>query len=291
MSVPLIFDRDLLRVRRSRALKAGLDADFLLTHVAKEIAERLALIKREFPVALELGGYTGVVAKNLLQRPGTDRVFRAETLPGLVKPWPYGKLVCEPEDFPFGEETLDLVLCPLSLHLINDVPGVLLRISRSLRPDGLFFAVFLGSETLREMREVLLFAESECTGGAGQRVIPFVEIRSLGSLLQRAEFALPVVDTERLTVSYQDLFALMHDLRAMGMTNMLTSRSRKPLRREVLLRAAELYAASFTNAQGRITATFELIYAIGWKYHPSQQKPLQPGSANLRLADALKGKN
>lgn len=163
-----------------------------------------------------------------------------------------------------------------------------MQIRRALKPDGLFLAAIPGSGTLHELREVLLAAESEMTGGASPRVIPFPDVRDVGALLQRGGFALPVADKESYTVRYDSIFPLMKDLRAMGMANPLTGRSRRPLARGILLRAAELYAERFSDPDGRIRATFSFIYVSGWAPHESQQKPLKPGSATMRLADALK---
>lgn len=284
---PHIFDRALLTARRRRALAGMAAADFLLRYAAAEIGERLNLIKRSFPRALDLAGHTGLIAETLSAHAEIGDVIRAETIPALVANWPDAKLVCDPEALPFGPETLDLVVSTLSLHLVNDLPGALVQIERALRPDGLFLAILLGAGSLSELRQVLLMAETDTTGGASPRVAPFVDVRDMGMLLQRAGFKLPVSDGETLTVTYPDMFSLMHDLRAMGMSNMLTARSRKPLRRATLLRAAELYRQLFSNEAGRIRATFQLVHAAGWKSHESQQKPLKPGSARMRLADAL----
>jgi SAM-dependent methyltransferase len=189
---------------------------------------------------------------------------------------------------PLAPESVNLVLSPLSLHVVNDTPGTFVRIRRALKPDGLFMAAIPGAGTLAELRDVLLAAEAELTGGASPRVIPFADVRDIGSLLQRAGFTLPVVDAESYTVRYDSLFPLMRDLRAMGMTNPLTGRSRKPLNRAFFLRAAEIYAERYSDPDGRIRATFTIIYASGWAPHASQQQPLKPGSAKVRLADALK---
>jgi SAM-dependent methyltransferase len=192
------------------------------------------------------------------------------------------------EELPLEAESVNLVLSPLSLHVTNDTPGVFIQVRRALKADGLFLAAIPGSGTLQELRDVLLATEIELTGGASPRVIPFADVRDVGGLLQRAGFTLPVIDAETYTVRYDNLFALMRDLRAMGMTNPLADRSRKPLTRAFFLRAAELYAERYSDPDGRIRATFSIIYASGWTPHESQQKPLRPGSAKARLADALK---
>jgi SAM-dependent methyltransferase len=188
---------------------------------------------------------------------------------------------------PFAPASFDLVVSGLNLHLVNDLPGALVQIRRALKPDGLFLAAILGGRTLRELREAFTVAESEITGGASPRVIPFADIRDCGALLQRAGFALPVTDADKVDASYATPFDLMRDVRNMGAANMLAARSRKPLSRAVLLRAAEIYAERFSLDNGRVTATFEIIHLTGWAPHESQPKPLAPGSAKTRLADAL----
>jgi hypothetical protein len=173
------------------------------------------------------------------------------------------------------------------LHWVNDLPGTLAQIRRTLKPDGLLLAVLAGGETLTELRQCLAAAESDLEGGASPRVAPFVDVRALGSLLQRAGFALPVTDVDRLTVRYSSLANLFRDLRRMGATNALIERRRKPLRRSTLARAAELYAERFADHDGRLRVTFDLLSVSGWAPHDKQQQPLRPGSAKSRLADAL----
>jgi SAM-dependent methyltransferase len=191
------------------------------------------------------------------------------------------------EALPFAGETFDLVVSAMALHWSNDLPGTLVQIRRALKPDGLLLCSLVGGETLHELRECLALAEAEIAGGASPRVAPFVEVRALGSLLQRAGFALPVTDVDRLTVRYSNLTGLLNDLRAMGAANALTERSRIPLRRAVLARTTELYAERFADPDGRLRATFDLMWISGWAPHTSQQQPLKPGSAKQRLADAL----
>jgi SAM-dependent methyltransferase len=188
---------------------------------------------------------------------------------------------------PFAGERFDLVVSLLSLQAVNDLPGALIQIRRALKPDGLFIACLLGGASLTELRQVFMQAEAEIEGGASPRVAPFADVRDLGALLQRAGFALPVTDSEALRVRYPDPIALMADLRAMGLTNPLVDRRRAGLRRATLRRATELYAEHFADPDGRLPATFELVWLSGWAPHESQQKPLRPGSAKLRLADAL----
>ena len=283
----IVFDQPLVEARRLRALKAGDEkAQFLLDIVAEDLAERLAVVERRFETAVELHGYTGVTARALMATGKIGTLTRVETDTAFGGS---GELTVAPlETVPVPPASTNLVVSPLSLHLTNDTPGVFIQVRRALAPDGLFLAAIPGNGTLQELREVLLAAESEITGGASPRVIPFADVRDIGALLQRAGFALPVTDTESYTVRYASLFALMKDLRAMGMTNTLVARSRKPLSRAVFLRAAELYAERFADPDGRIRATFSVIYLSGWAPHESQQKPLAPGSAKMRLADALK---
>lgn len=283
----IVFDQPLVEARRLRALKAGDEkAQFLLDIVAEDLAERLAVVERRFDTAVELHGYTGITARALLATGKIGRLTRIETDSAFGGS--DDVLVAPLETVPVAPASANLVVSPLSLHLTNDTPGVFIQVRRALAPDGLFLAAIPGNGTLQELREVLLAAESEITGGASPRVIPFADVRDIGALLQRAGFALPVTDTETYTVRYASLFALMKDLRAMGMTNTLIARSRKPLSRAVFLRAAELYAERFADPDGRIRATFSVIYLSGWAPHESQQKPLAPGSAKMRLADALK---
>ena len=196
-------------------------------------------------------------------------------------------IVADEEALPFGDGTLDLVVSALVLQFVNDLPGTLVQIRRALRPDGLFLAALIGGETLTELRQSFAAAESEVEGGASPHVAPFADLRELGALLQRAGFTLPVTDVDRLTVRYDSVFGLMRDLRRMGATNMLHARRRTPLRRATLMRMAEIYAERFSDNDGRVRATFEIIWLSGWAPHPSQQQPLKPGTARTRLADAL----
>jgi SAM-dependent methyltransferase len=196
-------------------------------------------------------------------------------------------VVADEEALPFGDASLDLVVSGLALQFANDLPGVLAQIRRALKPDGLFVAALLGGDTLTELRQAFAEAESEIEGGASPRVAPFADLRELGALLQRAGFALPVTDVERVTVRYSSVFDLMHDLRRMGATNPLVARRRVLLRRTTLMAMADVYAGRFADADGRIRATFDILWLSGWAPHPNQQQPLKPGSAKVRLADAL----
>jgi SAM-dependent methyltransferase len=284
-----LFDEDLLSRRRERALANHTgNADFLLDLAAGELAERLSVVERQFPRAIELHGGTGIAARKAIETGKIETIQRAETSERFAKAGEH-ILSAGLDDVPIETASVNLVLSPMALHAVNDLPGTLVRIRRGLKPDGLFLAAIPGAGTLSELRDVLLAAEAELTGGASPRVIPFADVRDIGGLLQRAGFALPVVDAENYTVRYDSLFPLMRDLRAMGMANPLRGRSRKPLGRAFFLRAAEIYAERYSDPDGRIRATFSIIYASGWAHHESQQQPLKPGSAKVRLADALKG--
>ncbi|WP_377840911.1 methyltransferase domain-containing protein [Bosea sp. UC22_33] len=275
----LVFDRALGRSRLRRALAGGYPA-FLLQRAADDLGERLGAVLREFAVAADLGTALPVAAPVLAGRAG--RLLRMAEAEGAQ-----ANLVGDLESLPFAAGSLDLAVSLLALHGVNDLPGALIQIKRALKPDGLFMGCLLGGRTLQELRQALLEAESETMGGVSPRVAPFADLRDLGSLLQRAGFALPVIDSEIVTVRYRDAFGLFRDLRAMGWANALVARRKTPLRRETLLRAAALYAERFADPDGRLPATFEFVWVSGWAPHESQQKPLKPGSAKARLADAL----
>jgi len=285
---PAIFDRLLLRERQRRARARG-PATFLIDRVAAELAERLAAVLRTFDVAVDLGTPTDALRRALagMAKIGT-LIAAAPAAAALDGQFP--RVVADEEALPFADGALDLAVSALVLHWVNDLPGALVQIRRALKPDGLLLAAMLGGDTLTELREAFAAAESEIEGGISPRVAPFADLRELGSLMQRAGFALPVVDSDRLTVRYDSVFALMRDLRAMGATNVLTERRRAPLKRKTLLRMAAIYAERFADADGRVRATFEIAWLSGWSPHESQQKPLKPGSAARRLADALGAK-
>ncbi|MFC7052137.1 class I SAM-dependent methyltransferase [Hansschlegelia quercus] len=280
-AAPRLIDRAALRARLARSAAAGGGPDFLRRRVAEDLADRLAATLRPFPMALDLASSGPEILELLRPRDGVA-AFRA----GAAGQAGAAALV-DPDALPFAAESLDLVVSSLALHLVDDLPGLLAQIRRSLRPDGLFLAALLGGDTLTELRQSFAAAEAEIEGGAGPRVVPFGDVRAFGGLLQRAGFALPVTDVDRVTVRYPDPLALMRDLRAWGAANMLAERRRTPLKRATLVRAIEVYGEKFADADGRVRATFEIIWLSGWAPHPDQQKPLKPGSATTRLADAL----
>jgi SAM-dependent methyltransferase len=274
---PVIFDRELLRRRLARARALG-PATFLIERVAEELGERLSVVVRRFERAADLGTPTDAVARVLAASGKIDSVISDQDV------------AMDEEALPFADQSLDLVVSALSLQFVNDLPGALIQIRRALKPDGLLLAALIGGETLTELREAFAQAESEVEGGISPRVAPFADLRDMGALLQRSGFALPVVDSDKVIVRYRSVFDLMHDLRRMGAANILHERRRKPLRRATLARMAEIYARRFADVDGRLRATFEIVWLLGWAPHESQQKPLKPGSAARRLADALGAK-
>jgi SAM-dependent methyltransferase len=289
---PLIFDRLLVRTRRRRALRLGPET-FLIDRVAEEFADRLKAVLRRFDIAADLGTPTEAV-RAALARSGSiatmiavDRLIEAAPGPADDEASAALCVVADEEALPFAAGALDLVVSGLTLQAVNDLPGVLVQIRRALKPDGLFLAALLGGETLTELRQSFAAAETECEGGVSPRVAPFPDLRDMGTLLQRAGFALPVLDADRLAVRYATPLALLHDLRRMGAANPLIERRRTPLRRATLMRAMDIYAARFADPDGKVRASFDIIWLSGWAPHESQQQPLRPGSAKTRLADAL----
>lgn len=284
MPHPLIFDRKLLRMRRTRAAALG-PATFLLERAADDLAARLSAVTRTFDIAADLG-----TPGDAMRRKLSGRVSRIVAVDSVAAHLAGERLavVADEEALPFRDGSLDLVVSALSLQFVNDLPGALVQIRRALKPDGLFLAALIGGDSLAELRDAFAQAEAEVEGGASPRVAPFADLRDLGALLQRAGFALPVTDVDRITVRYATPLGLLHDLRRMGAGNALTERRRKPLRRATLARMLEIYAARFSDPDGRVRATFEIVSLSGWAPHESQQQPLQPGSARTRLADALR---
>jgi SAM-dependent methyltransferase len=273
--IPRLIDRNALLARQERARRLG-PATFLLDRVIGDMLERLSAVLRDFKDVADVW-----TPGDGLQGFPSDR-FATITRIGMFDG--------ADEGLRLAPEQLDLALSALSLQFANDLPGVLAQIRRALRPDGLFLAALLGGDTLTELREAFTAAEVEREGGLSPRVLPFADLRDLGALLQRAGFALPVADVDRVVVRYDSAFALMQDLRRMGATNVLTERRRTPLRRATLLRMAQIYAERFSDSDGRIRATFDIVWLSGWAPHASQQQPLQPGSAKASLAEAVRGK-
>ncbi|MEF3365572.1 methyltransferase domain-containing protein [Methylocystis sp. 9N] len=275
---PRIFDRALLRRRLSRAIERG-GPDFLLRRAADDLLDRLLTVKREFPRSLDLGSPTSHFSRAVIES-GRTPPWRASRYGGDV--------IADEEAPPFAPAAFDLIVSGMALQWANDLPGVLVQVRRMLAPDGLFLACLAGGASLVELRAVFAQAEEEITGGASPRVSPFADVRDMGALLQRAGFALPVADVDSFTLRYDSLFELIADLRAMGAANVLTMRARKPLRRDMLTRAAQIYAARHADPDGRVRASFEIVWVSGWAPHESQQKPAKPGSGAMRLEDAMK---
>jgi SAM-dependent methyltransferase len=277
----------LLRRHRLRALH-GEPIDFLLKHVAEELVERLLAVKRSFSIVVDIGTPGPALRAMIRSQALAPIVIGAEPLADELRSGEPLLVAADEEALPFADGSLDLAVSALALHTTNDLPGALAQIRRALKPDGLFLGALLGGETLTELRQSFAAAESEIEGGVSPHVAPFADLRDLGALLQRAGFALPVADSDRLTVRYANAFDLMRDLRGMGASNALVERRRAPLKRATLLRMAQIYAERFSDPDGRLRASFDIVWLSGWTPHESQQQPLRPGSAKARLADALK---
>ena len=270
-SAPRLFDRALLIARQRRALRQGA-VTFLGDRVADDLRERLSAVKRDFAAVADIW------------TPGEGLRPPAQAA-SFIRIGPDASL---DEALPLQPGSIDLAVSVLAFQFVNDLPGVLAQIRRALKPDGLLLAAMIGGDTLTELRQSFAAAEAECEGGASPRVAPFADLRDVGALLQRAGFALPVTDVDRIVVRYANAFALMQDLRRMGAANVLIERRRMPTRRTTLLRMAEIYAERFADPDGRIRATFDIIWLSGWAPHASQQQPLKPGSAKASLAEAVK---
>jgi NADH dehydrogenase [ubiquinone] 1 alpha subcomplex assembly factor 5 len=281
-----MFDRRAWRLHRERAGRDGA-IDFLHVEVANRLIDRLDGVGREFRVVLDLGAHCGVLSRVVARRSGVERVVAAEPALSLLQNGAGIPVAADPELLPFRDQSFDLAVSGLALHWVADLPGGLIQLRRALKPDGLLLAAMLGGATLAELRTALLEAELAEEGGAGPRVSPGVDLSDTAALLQRAGFAMPVADADRITVTYPNVVALMRDLRGMGETNALAGRRRSVLRRATLARAGAIYADRFSLADGRIPATVEILYLTAWAPAPAQPQPLRPGSATHRLADAL----
>ncbi len=256
-------DRPLLQQRKARALKAGAEP-FLLEHASRDLAERLAMVNRRLDRGVVLGGYGGDLAGRLEQDGQCGRVMHTDACPALLRQQDGLRIAVDEEYLPFAPASLDLVVSPMTLHWVNDLPGALVQIRRSLRPDGLFLAAMLGGSTLEELRHSFMQAELDISGGASARVVPFARLADMAGLMGRAGFVLPVIDREVLCVRYDSPMRLLADLRSMGATSPLQARPLRPLRRDILLHMLEIYSDGFSDADGRIRATFEIFYLTGW---------------------------
>jgi len=294
--VPQVFDRKAQRDHRNRAARRLAEHDYLFRMGAERLTERLLDIKRQFPQVLDLGCRSGRVAEVLATSSdfGIMNILQADISSAMAaqahRLYSHPTVVCDEELLPFCNESFDLILSNLSLHWVNDLPGSLIQIRQCLRPDGLFCASLFGAGTLSELREVFLESEMDVKGGVSLRISPFAEVRDLGGLLQRAGFSLPVVDTDKITVTFTDVFQLMADLRGMGETNAIFDRQKTFTGREIFAKTAALYAQRYGMEDGRIPASFHIITLTAWAPHATQPKPLRRGSATASLADALGGR-
>lgn len=282
-----VFDRRSVRLHRDRAASSLHEHDFLVREIAHRLVERLDDIRRKFPVALDLGCRHGYLADDLARRGGVRTLVHCDLSPAMVGRAGSPCLVADEEALPFAAGSFDLVVSLLNLHWVNDLPGALLQVRQVLKPDGLFLAAMFGGETLKELRRALAEAEIEGEGGLSPRTSPLADMRDAGNLLQRAGFTLPVADSETLVVSYADPLALLADLRGMGETNAVLERRKTVSRRATLFGALERYRQLYRDADNRVPATFQVIYLTAWAPDASQPRPLRPGSAAARLADAL----
>lgn len=260
----------------------------MIDEVEVRLFDRLQDVNKKFSHILELGARNGTLSDKIKESQEPEMLISADLSEKFSGIWKTSGVIMDEEYLPFKEGSFDLVISNLNLHWTNDLPGALIQIKGALRPDGLLLATMFGGDTLYELRESLMAAELEIEGGVSPRISPFADIKDMGGLLQRAGFALPVTDIDTIKVDYPNAFKLMDDLRGMGESNVILKRKKTPLRRETLMRASEIYMDKFGGQDGRIPATFQIIYLTGWHPHPSQQQPLKPGSAKMRLADALK---
>lgn len=276
-------------MRRTASLAVP-GADFLMREAVADCIDRLRVVTRTFPKGVALLGRTDGLAEALADLHSVENVLRIEEEGATTGTVPVDAMLGESGTLPLEPGSIDLVVVPWSLHYADDLPGMMIQIARALRPDGLFMATLPGGDTLQELRASLLQAESELRGGAALRVDAMTDIRDAGALLQRAGFALPVIDSDSFTVRYDTMFDLIRDLRGFGATSVRIDDASPPLTRAIATRAAAIYAENFSDDDGRIRATFQMISLSGWSPHDSQQKPLKPGSATIELRDVLEKK-
>ncbi|MEQ9345560.1 MAG: methyltransferase domain-containing protein [Thalassospira sp.] len=289
-----VFDRQILKLRRDRAATRAQDFNFLFAETAERLADRLDDTTRSFPIAVDLGCHSGELGQIIGKRGEIEQLYQADISQRYAKAAQAnnagntnGTIVADEEFLPFAEGSLDLIISNLSLHWVNDLPGMLLQARRALKSDGLFLASMLGGETLKDLREALMTAEAEEEGGVSPRVSPFVDVKDAGALLQRSGFALPVVDADDLLIDYPDALKLMRDLSGMGESNLVAKRSRKFTKRSTLARAAAIYHERHARPDGRIHAKFQIIYLTAWAPDESQPKPLRRGTGQVSLVDFL----
>jgi SAM-dependent methyltransferase len=286
--VPILFDRKRLRKRRARIAADFAQHNFLHQEAAAGLLESLSFIARPFPTIIELGAGTGQLAKELAARPGTTQYIQCDLAAELLMPASGARVVVDEEWLPFADQSADTIVSVLGLHWINDLPGTLAQIYRILKPDGLFLAVLPGGETLHELRASFAAVETERHGGVTPRVAPFIDVRDGGALLQRAGFALPVADSERLTITYPHVFSLIKDLRGTAENNIMINQSSRFISREFFAALSAYYMAHYGKNDGEIAATVEFVTLTGWKPSPTQQQPARRGSGKISLTEALK---
>lgn len=282
-----IFNRQRVRRHRDRAATHFPAHDFLFREISERLVDRLQDMVRQFPMVLDLGAHDGTLSHYLKNKTGIETLIQTDLSLPMMSRAEGLRAVADEEAIPFADNTFDLVLSAGSLHWVNDLPGTLIQIQRILKPDGLFLAIIPGGQTLKELRESFEKAEMESRGGISPRVSPFVDVRDAGSLLQRAGFALPVVDSEMLQVSYPHPLKLMKELRGMGESNAMVHASGYATPCSLMMQAADHYLRHFSDEHARVIASFELVTLTAWKPHISQQKPLQPGSGQVNLRDIL----
>lgn len=285
-----MFDRARLAARRDARAARFDEYDFLKARVSNDLLERLADTPHDFARALDLGCHTGTLAKGLIKARGVESVVASDLSSGMVKEAAHEGLeavVADEEALPFAAERFDLVASALALHWVNDLPGALVQIRNVLRPDGLFLAGLFGAGTLGELRTSLMEAEAELTGGAGARISPLPGLKDMAGLMQRAGFALPVVDIDHVTVRYPNPFGLLEDLGGMAERAAFATSQGQGLSKRILARMAAIYAERFSDPDGKVRASFEVIYLSGWAPAPNQPQPKRPGSATVSLAEAL----
>jgi len=282
-----IFDRKSLRHHRDRASATLGDHDFLFREVAERLLDRLDDITHDFPTAVDLGSRTGIVREVLGQRGKVETLVQCDLSSAMAAQSGPLSLVGDEEYLPFREGSLDLALSCLNLHWVNDLPGALLQIRKALKPDGLFLAALFGGETLKELRESFEQGELSAEGGVSPRISPFTRVEDLGQLLQRAGFALPVVDLDTITVSYGDVLKLFADLRGMGESNAIAERRKGLTKRATLMATVDQYINRHTDEDGRVPATFQVLFVTAWSPSPTQQQPLKPGAPASHLGDLI----
>jgi len=289
-SPPRLIDDDAHQRFRNRAAASFDDFAFLKDAVAERLADRLDIIRRDFPLALDIGCHTGRLARRLMEGGKIGRIIGIDTSPAMVAAARAQGVEAEQADYfdlPFHAASVDAIFSAVSLHWVNDLPGLMMRLRHHLKPDGLMMLALPGGDTLMELRNCLAEAEGEILGGMTPRIMPMADIRDLGGLISRAGLALPVADSDTITVTFPTPFDLLRDLRGMGEQNALAARRRQMTPPSVMRRMAELYSGRFAQADTRIPASFEIVTLTGWAPDAGQPQPLKPGSADRNLADIL----